>query len=309
MENEKSPDSLFKYTTFETAVKTINNSSLRWSSVSEFNDPFEYKFRFFTNGNENAVTTRFIAANFIHDPNSIEMLKSNASLQLLRIKFINKKIQFQEIEKQINNLLIASDFNTINKKPLNAMNAYKDTFLKTIPIQMKNILDVHTGVLCLTDDSDDRSSRLMWSHYADCHKGVRIKINTKYIKEISESIKSGIRKVHYQEDFPLIEYDDYLGFSVEHFPNSTRNLVNKMIFTKSDEWKYENEYRSIIPLKGTSRIISVDKNAFDSIYLGLNMPLKNRDEIIKTAKKNMPNINIFNTVQEDNSYKLKYIQI
>lgn len=79
----------------------------------------------------------------------------------------------------------------------------------------------------------------MWSHYADFHKGARIKLRTKFIESISDSMKSGLRKVRYQENFPLIEYDDYLGFSAGHFPEQTRSLVNKMIFTKSDEWSYE----------------------------------------------------------------------
>lgn len=309
MQNEQNPDFLFKYTTFDTAMKTIDNSSLYWSSVSQFNDPFEYKFRFFTDGNENAVTSRFLAATFIKDHNAISIFSNNQQLQNIRRKHLNGEEDFNSIEVYINNLLLQEKFKINNSKSLTAMSAYKKIFLDIIPIQIKKIIDETTGVLCLTDDSDERSSRLMWSHYADCHKGVRIKLKTKFIEHISDSMKSGIRKVRYQESFPLIEYDDYLGFSAGYFPQQTRNLVNKMIFTKSDEWSYENEYRSVIPFNGESRIINVNPDAFDSIYLGLRVTPKNQDAIITAIKNKMPHVCIFKTEQEDNSYKLTYKKI
>lgn len=309
MQHEQIPEFLFKYTTFDTVMKTINNSSLYWSSVSQFNDPFEYKFRFFTNGNANAVTARFLAANFIKDNNAIEVFKNNKMLQDLRDKYLKEEITFNSIEASINNLLLEEKLSNTELKNPSAMSVYKKIFLETIPIRIKNIIDDTTGVLCLTDDSDERSSRLMWSHYADCHKGVRIKLKTKFIENISDSMKSGVRKVFYQEDFPLIEYDDYLGFSAGHFPKQTRNLVNKMIFTKSDEWSYENEYRSVIPFNNTSRIISVNPDAFDSIFLGLRTCSENQTAIIDAIHEKMPHVKLFQTIQDDNSYRLTYTKI
>ncbi len=81
------------------------------------------------------------------------------------------------------------------------------------------------GVYCL---SPDPCLTLMWSHYARNHRGLALEFavpNTKF---------QGALQVNYQEEYPrLLLHDPDVGI--------------KMLVVKSDDWKYEKEFRLICP--------------------------------------------------------------
>jgi len=85
----------------------------------------------------------------------------------------------------------------------------------------------HVGVLCFSEQRDDV---LLWSHYADSHRGVcfgfSVADDPLFAKEIA--------KVTYQTDFPIYEYFDHAE-DVERITFST----------KSSQWSYEAEWRVI----------------------------------------------------------------
>ena len=61
--------------------------------------------------------------------------------------------------------------------------------------QSKHITNM--GVFCLSERCD---SILMWSHYADCHKGVCIGFDTTYFKQ------PHIQKIRYNSEYPNLNY-------------------------------------------------------------------------------------------------------
>lgn len=89
------------------------------------------------------------------------------------------------------------------------------------------------AVFCLSK-SKKPNNLLMWSHYADNHKGVAIEFD--FPQEIlSKSIGEKIHPICYKKKRP----EKYLY-----------NLTLKDWFTyKAKEWKYENEQRLILSLK------------------------------------------------------------
>ena len=82
---------------------------------------------------------------------------------------------------------------------------------------------------CLSAKSD---CELMWAHYGDKHKGICLEFHT------HNEIFSTALKVHYEKDYPKVnlisevEGEDLLFYT-----------------TKSESWKYEEEYRLIVPRK------------------------------------------------------------
>ncbi|MDR8763971.1 DUF2971 domain-containing protein [Burkholderia multivorans] len=69
---------------------------------------------------------------------------------------------------------------------------------------------------------------LMWAHYGDSHRGIALEFDTS-----ADQIMWAYR-VYYRSEYPTIRmYED----------DNNANLVP--IFTKSDVWAYENEYRMI----------------------------------------------------------------
>ncbi|EBC6612131.1 DUF2971 domain-containing protein, partial [Salmonella enterica] len=71
------PSSLYKYTTFDSATRIIQNQSFRWSSILDFNDPFESRFHLDEKNENNAIRLMAIASSItcklltVNDTNTI----------------------------------------------------------------------------------------------------------------------------------------------------------------------------------------------------------------------------------------------
>ena len=71
----------------------------------------------------------------------------------------------------------------------------------------------------------------MYSHYADSHQGICLEFN------LEEDNIFNPEEVRYVKDFPHLEF----GLSHE----ITHALAVALISTKSIDWAYEKEYRSL----------------------------------------------------------------
>lgn len=84
------------------------------------------------------------------------------------------------------------------------------------------------GVVCY---STNDVNQLLWSHYADYHRGMCL------VFEIDNENENFLRPVKYSETLPKIEF------------KNENELISKNLLeittTKSVHWKYENEFRQI----------------------------------------------------------------
>lgn len=85
--------------------------------------------------------------------------------------------------------------------------------------------------------SENYSSNLLWAHYAEKHSGVALEF------EISENIVERICYVDGRINLPLFEKLEEL---IESKDPSLERQLSDLLYTKSDEWEYENEFRAII---------------------------------------------------------------
>lgn len=133
------------------------------------------------------------------------------------------------------------------------------------------------GVVSLSETKDNL---LMWSHYADSHRGVVIEFDV----EESEPFtlfnmpkKSGFsskwifervnyRKTRWLED-PALKSDD--------------DIMKHYILTKSDEWIYEKEHRFILPFD-LSKDILIKSDIYNKWYTYLdNRLVDNSSKVMK----------------------------
>lgn len=121
---------------------------------------------------------------------------------------------------------------------------------------------------------------LMWSHYASNHTGYCIGLDEQKLRETHKIEFGG--KVIYPESntFPSV-----------HPLMDEKESFFKKFFTKSIDWKYEEEYRilNIIPPEksGNSNIrkFKYDSSFISDITLGLKISDKASSEIIEICKK------------------------
>lgn len=120
------------------------------------------------------------------------------------------------------------------------------------------------GVACF---SGIMSETLMWSHYADNHRGICLmyepdKDRTQLLKTIAE--------VNYQRTYPRVRVVD--------LAKADEKTAISLLLTKSSEWRYENEYRILLP-RGAKRTLAFSPQALVGIILGSKISKQDEEEV------------------------------
>lgn len=144
------------------------------------------------------------------------------------------------------------------------------------------------GVFCLAEAID---SVLMWSHYADDHKGIALRFN------FPLSDKGGLFplfSVRYQEERPTI--NAYFGGTDQS------NDIMDALCTKAPAWSYEKEWRVLEP-GGAASIVEFDPKIITGVVMGARVLDTDAfwllDQCIKRGiplMKAMPDIQTFRIV-------------
>ncbi len=140
------------------------------------------------------------------------------------------------------------------------------------------------GVTCF---SKKRNNILMWSHYADSHKGICIIFDEDKLKQSINSnyVDAKLEPITYSNDFPEIKIN----------PLATGNVYirreNAFLF-KLKQWKYENEIRLHykIPANFKNRNIAFDYQAILGIIEGEKFSYEN-STLLSNILKNQPSLN------------------
>lgn len=123
-----------------------------------------------------------------------------------------------------------------------------------------------TRVCCF---SESNNNNLMWSHYANYHKGLCIGFEF---------------PIKYKNDFVLYAVNYLNTLEKVKFTEDTLRVIYYWITTKSPDWSYEKEIRAI-------NIHHKDKCEFDQenlkeIIVGYNTSKKQIEDLVKALKKN-----------------------
>jgi Protein of unknown function (DUF2971) len=150
---------------------------------------------------------------------------------------------------------------------------------------------------------------LMWSHYADGHKGacVEYAIPDEHYKT---TIQSDIDffahgRVEYAGDANAIAGKvNNLPLRIDEF---TEGLVRTYLLSKHNSWRYENEGRFIFK---KSKEITIPRGSIKSIYFGINTHPKDIELIIKIINKfSTPEPNLFKAKKGVIPYTIEFEKI
>jgi hypothetical protein len=174
------------------------------------------------------------------------------------------------------------------------------------------------NVFCLSKNFDNV---LMWSHYADDHKGICIgfRISVRR-KSLTIKCKPGFLK-QYPEQFP--EGNDVLSFYHVKYDDKrpepynllkkNKDAISDFIYNKGKDWAYEDEYRTILTDNDLlKKPIQVEENEIGEIIFGLKTPGKIKSKIIYTIKNfcnYSQSVKIYEMVKINKINKLDRIQI
>lgn len=128
---------------------------------------------------------------------------------------------------------------------------------------IEDLLNNYPTITCFSGDRADKKGfnlPTMWAHYADNHKGVCLKINTRKFFQENENLNCDFRWVNY------VSTKDFNWFEISE-KTSKDDILEKLVFSKRNDWSSENECR-LFSLDG-AEFCSI-ANSIESIILGLD---------------------------------------
>ena len=139
-------------------------------------------------------------------------------------------------------------------------------------LKMKELFLI--GCLCT-----NYKNKLMWSHYADSHKGFCIEYD--YSDLVVDDHTVLPLPVIYSDERPLISWKAALDNSPENVEEAVVQFT-KGLLTKDNIWSYENEWRILIKATDVS---DIPMPRVSCVYLGASISDENRNAILKIAKE------------------------
>ncbi|MEV3817662.1 DUF2971 domain-containing protein [Aeromonas salmonicida] len=163
----------------------------------------------------------------------------------------------------------------------------------------------HVGICCFSKEPDNI---LMWSHYADHHKGFVIEFDVIDILDDTITVSSDfIKEPEYNLMLSKVNYS--INMPTRTFRDEDPTKVSTMYFlTKAIDWEYENEYRCISHEKGAG-IHHFNRELISRVLAGVKMPAADfarLKEIVNILSRSIgKDIPLIKATMLDGQYKLK----
>lgn len=125
--------------------------------------------------------------------------------------------------------------------------------------------------------ADDYRNRLMWSHYADEHKGFCLE----YDYSTGEQLSTVPFPVAYTAERVKMPWEAFLETSTEKKAFAT-NVMMQALLSKDDAWAYESEWRILI--RNTENA-NLKMPRISCIYVGALCEEKHREELKEIAAR------------------------
>lgn len=274
------PSSLFKYISFgEKGYSILQKDKILLKTPDEFNDPFD------------------CSLTYVIDP------PRDVSRYIDTFKDILSESEIEELKKSdkfIFDLLkrITEKDPNIKKDQITQFVEMIDKFEKGERNKMASMFSsgLKSG-LYITCFSESKNSILMWSHYADCHRGFCIEYDFSSL-DFYDTTTRLLYPIIYTGS--LFDATEYLRPAFEGGAHNNL-MVTYAAITKSTEWCYEKEWRHVFPL-GPSNDPQLSVPKPKAIYLGAKVSNGDKENIIKLATER--GIKVYQMAMKASEFKL-----
>lgn len=282
------PPILHRYLSFDRGFEMIRNKRLCLSGVNSYNDPFEF-----------LPATPYTNQISELDQESLSRILGEFSMERIKstpfspapsgvfLMAISVYLYFKAKKEYQNDLQ--------KEEEINRLKIYIEKYSRFI----KNI-----KVCCF---SEEYNNVLLWSHYADAHKGTVVSLSASMI--------------HWQgRQFCKVAYSNNRMKMPTKY-QTENDYINSLITTKADYWAYEKEWRYIrfeaqqcpfFEVKrdmGETRIIhydTIDPKAIKTITLGYKTTQQQRTEILEYRDIHLPHVAVRLAYLDDTQFKLRF---
>ncbi len=273
---------LFRYRSItDSGLEALANNRLYFSTpINDFNDPYDN----LVFADSNRIVSDIIS--------NIECGMDNYLDSKKEESFQKAFIFWQQLDK--------------SNQRSKVLNGYEGRIYNLVDT-IKKVIRYNSKILCFSEVYD---SMLMWSHYADYHRGYSLIYDKNELADApcfdleDSKLKNctRLKKIEYVskqtdltqdiEDYIRYEVLENMGDVEKKDGNIPQIKLLQSAIEKSNEWEYEKEWR-LIP-----RIINTDKPSPlgyieckpRGIILGVHCTDENRERIISIGKRNQINI-------------------
>lgn len=266
MNNEEKPTRLYKYQSYN--VQTIDNlvNRILWfSKPIKFNDPYEcYIPNYLPNLSKNEWEILYLQVrNIWHERKNDKFFEEDYDNEYKQ--FMGQIFKDDKPEK-----IFKASYNLLKNPWINF------GWKKLIENEFGEI-----GISCFSEKKDDP---LMWSHYADGHRGFCLEFDAG-LEPFSKALK-----VSYSELLLSLKPE-----------NEAFNLFKNLATHKFKGWESEQEWRLFVRVGETE--YGFNPNSLISIYFGSEMPLEHQIVLGSVASKLKTKLYIMR--KDDKEYELQ----
>ncbi|MFV0348919.1 MAG: DUF2971 domain-containing protein [Halodesulfovibrio sp.] len=283
------PSKLYKYTPPESAEQILTNTSLKWSSPLEFNDPAELKKAPILSPTIEEVMPQFVDI----------ILKNAFSSKNKNIKKFSPL--FADVAESAKHALNNGIKQQHLKHTFHKLEFTKE-LISNIKYQVANSFSVYKlRILCLAENDNND---MMWSHYASNDTGCCIELNS---GSDSRSYFNLAKQVWYHDSNPPI--GNALEMLLYGLPKDIgQKSIDTIFYTKNTCWTHEKEWR-VIYLNDERKNTLHDINKFDpkditSITFGIKSDTDLISKLSDIAIKRYEHIRIYKRETTDDGTQI-----
>jgi Protein of unknown function (DUF2971) len=142
--------------------------------------------------------------------------------------------------------------------------------------------------------TEKNNNNLMWSHYTDNHRGICV--------EYSDSLFDSLKMTEGFLVSGKVEYSE-LPPDVDSLENVT-SKIQKMMFNKQLEWKYEQEHRVILMSNNDTDFISIAPKLIKAVYIGSKASSEITGKTVAICSQN--NVDCYHGISLGKTYEVQF---
>lgn len=265
---------LTKYLTGDVALSTLASSTLRWSTPSSFNDPEEAGAL----GPLTAEQVRHALFQRIFDDHYTGERPARGSWAV--VTDLAHRLCGVKGRKATRGMSAVQDA---------LRGAWSDDELMALVHAQWSAMVSRLRVLCLSSVDD---STLMWSHYADGHRGAVLIFDS--VGLLSHQPSHMIKVEYGRQARPTPEWWART-IRGEHDADVVAALL-PFVGRKGSHWAYEQEHRIVRCIDAGQGSTTIDlpfsPSALRTIVLGVRMPESQRDAVRRQLKSDMQHVDV-----------------
>lgn len=263
------PDKLYKYRPFGVnSLRSITEAEVFYARPTAFNDPLDC------------------------DP-TIEMDIDRVHLERLLYRMLLRTKTDEQARQDIG-------YNRYMSTQYGDYKTDKDVekyLMRMAARDIKNELDQEMGAKGVLTLSATWKSGLMWSHYADEHRGICIEYDTRDLEhpQLMQVDYKGAR---------AIKTSDLYRWKVDGDVDARDRVLHTYFYTKSSEWRYEREWRDISDESGVKEV----PFRTTAVLFGQRCNSTVIKSIVRLLGDN-PEIKIWQVLPKDDGFGLRRTQV